>query len=293
MSALAATVERLRGLLPDYPDAYAVRIGVPAEPGWRSLADAVPDVAQWCAQARERDNPSRLASVAATAVGGTLAHGVLGTVTSALVLERRAWDVRAAHLAVHPATERFAVRDASLLVLPGDPAAGHPDAEVLPDLPALLDRVAAAAVATLRPLLDAVRAATRFGLVPLWNGAADAVRGAATYVPLYAGAERDPARAVGAAFVDALAAHGARIRDRGGQELVQRGAETYTVPVRAACCLYHKTEPEVERASDAYCMTCPFLCSSERRQRFAEFVDGLAPPPAVPVTAVSVTAGAR
>jgi hypothetical protein len=275
MDALAATVERLRRLRPDYPDAYAVRIGVPAEPGWRSLADAVPDVAEWCAQARERDNPARLASVAATAVGGGLVHGVLGTVTAALVLDRRAWDLQAAHLAVHPATERIAVRDASLLVLPGDPAAGHPDAEVLPDLPALLDRVAEAAVATLRPLLDAVRAVTRYGLVPLWNSAADAVRGAATYAPLYAGIEREPARAVGAALIDALAAHGARIRDRGGQESVVRGTETYTVPVRAACCLYYKTEPEVERPSDAYCMTCPFLCAPDRRERFGTFVDGL------------------
>jgi len=275
MSALAATVERLRGLRLDYPDAYAPRIGVPAEPGWSSMADVAPHVAEWCAQARERDNPAKLASVAATTVGGTLVHAVLGRVTAALVLERRAWDVRAGHLALHPETERLAVGDASVLVLPDDPAAGHADAEVLPDLPALLHRVAADAVATLRPLLDAVRAATRYGLVPLWNSAADAVRGAAHYAPLYAGVERDGARAVGAALVDALAAHGARVRDRGGQELVQRGSETYTVPVRAACCLYYKTEPEVDRASDAYCMTCPFLCSPDRRERFGVFVDGL------------------
>ena len=36
-----------------------------------------------------------------------------------------------------------------------------------PDEAALLDAVAAAAVATLAPLLGEVRAATRFGLVPL------------------------------------------------------------------------------------------------------------------------------
>ncbi|HYH29183.1 MAG TPA: hypothetical protein VD903_02260 [Pseudonocardia sp.] len=288
MSALAATVERLRGLRPAYPDAYAVAIGVPAEPGWRTLADAASDVGDWCAQARERDNPARLASVAATSVGGTLVHAVLGRVTAALVLERRAWDVRGEHLAVHPESGRVAVRDASLLVLPDDPAAGDPDVEVVPDLPALLDRVAAAAVATLGPLLDAVRAATRYGLVPLWNGAADAVRSAATYVPLYAGVDREAAREVGTALVAALAAHGARIRDRGGCEAVQWRAETYAVPVRAACCLYYKTEPQVQRPSDAYCMTCPFLCSPDRKQRFATFVDGLA----TPVTAAPITAGA-
>jgi hypothetical protein len=275
MSALAATVDRLRGLRPEYPDSYAVRIGVPAEPGWRSLAEAEPDVAGWCAQARERDNPARLASVAATTVGGTLVHAVLGSVTAALVLERRAWDVGPERLAVHPETGRVAVRDSTLLVLPDDPAAGDPDTEVVSDVGALLDRVATTAVATLGPLLDAVRAATRYGLVPLWNGAADAVRSTATYVPLYAGVDRDPARAMGAVLVDALAARGARIRDRGGVEPVQWRAETYAVPVRAACCLYYKTEPQVERASDAYCMTCPFLCAPDRRQRFGAFVDGL------------------
>ncbi|OLS98037.1 hypothetical protein BJF90_41720 [Pseudonocardia sp. CNS-004] len=188
MSALATTVERLRGLRPAYPDVYAPRIGVPAEPGWRSFADLEPHVGQLCAQAREEDNPGRLASVAAAAVGGTLSHAVLGRVTAALVLERRAWTVAAGHLAVHGDDDQVALRDTSVLVLPDDPAAGHPDAEVVPDLPTLLDRVAADAVATLRPLLDAVRAATRYGLVPLWNGAADAVRGAAHYAPLYAGA---------------------------------------------------------------------------------------------------------
>jgi hypothetical protein len=284
MSALAATLERLRGLRPAYPETYTVRIGVPAEPGWRSLADAAPDVAQWCARAREEDNPGRLASVAATSVAGTLVHAVLGRVCAAVLLERRAWDVRAGHLFVHADTGRVAVRDASLLVLPGDVAAGDPGVEVVADTDALLDRVAEAAVATLGPLLDAVRAATRYGLVPLWNGVGDAVRGAATYVPLYAGTDRAAAAELGDALVDALAAHGARIRHRGGTESVQRGADTYAVPVRAACCLYYKTEPQVERASDAYCMTCPFLCPPDREQRFGAFVDGLAP--------AAVTAGA-
>src|SRR5918997_1487279 len=195
MSALVATVERLRRLRPEYPDSYAPCIGVPPDPGWTSLADAAPQVAEWCAQAREQDNPARLASVAATTVGGALVHAVLGPVTAALVLGPRASGVRV----------------------------GDPYTEVVPDLPALLHRVAADAVATLRPLLDAVRAATRYGLVPLWNSAADAVRSAAHYVPLYAGVDRERAERVGAALVEALTAQGARLRDRGGQERLEWG----------------------------------------------------------------------
>jgi hypothetical protein len=273
MSVLGGTAARLRGLRPDYPDAYGVRVGVPAEPGWWPLPDL--DVAGWCTRARETDNPRRLASVAAATVGGALAHAVLGRVTAALVLERRAWDVSAERLAVHPESERVAVVDDAVLVLPDDPAAGSPDVEVVADLAALVDRVAAAAVGTLAPLFDAVRAATRYGIVPLWNGAADVVRSAATYVPLYAGTDRDAAREVGAALVDALIARGAGIRGRGGVQPVAWGGQTYAVPVRSACCLYYKTEPDVQQSSDAYCMTCPFLDAPDRERRFGTFVDEL------------------
>jgi hypothetical protein len=73
--------------------------------------------------------------------------------------------------------------------------------------------------------------------------------------------------------VDALVRHGAGVRSRGGCEPVVRGGETYDVPVRAACCLYYKTEPVVERASDAYCMTCPYLGSEDRARRFGDYAE--------------------
>jgi hypothetical protein len=281
MGDLARTVERLRALRPAYPHAYAVHVGVPAGPGWRPLADVgAAEIAAWCAQAREQDNPGRLASVAAMAVGGGLTHAVLGRVTAALALERRAWDVHAAHLAVHRDAagdvDQVAVRHAGMLVLPDDPAAGRPGVEVLPDLAMLLDRVAAAAVATLAPLLAAVRAATRFGLVPLWNGAADAVLGAAVYAPTYAGADRQDAGALGLALVDALVGHGALVRGRAVHEPVAWRGRRVAVPVRRACCLYHRTGPQVDEPSDAYCMTCPFLGTQDRARRFEAFLDHLA-----------------
>ena len=279
MPDLAATVGRLRTLRPEYADTYSVRIGVPAEPGWRTMAElGASEIGKWCALALETENPRRLASVAATAVGGTLIHAVLGRVTAALVLEQRAWEVSATNLAVHCDGEQTAVRDAGLFVLLGDPAAGGANAEVLPDLGALLDRVAAAAVATLAPLLDAVRAATRYGAVPLWNAAADSVRSAAAYVPIYTGTDRRAARELGDALVDALVAHGARARGRGGRQPVVWREEPYDLPVRAACCLYYKTEPQVDRPADRYCLTCPFLDPADRVARFGVFVDGLCAP---------------
>jgi len=326
---LAETAARLRALVPGFPDTYdVVPVSTghpPTGPGWVRL-DAVP-VAEWCAEARQRGNPRRLASVAAVAVGGALAHAVLARVTAALALDTRAWDLAAEAVTVHRAPaghlDRVAV-SAPVWVVAGDPAAPRvapggrdpadpgvasgerdpagphaaqadrdgthpagggsswagagaallqdpPSVRVYPDEPALLDAVAAAAAATLTPLLRDVRAATRFGLVPLWNTAGDAVRLAAEMAPRYAG--RAPRPSLATALVDALVAHGAPIRRRGEDQPLPGRPEQ--VPVRAACCLAFRTDPPVARPSDALCTTCPLLPGPERARRYTAFLDRL------------------
>jgi ferric iron reductase protein FhuF len=150
-----------------------------------------------------------------------------------------------------------------------------PDAlvRVFPDEAALLDAVAAAAVATLAPLLDEVRSATRFGLVPLWNAAGDAVRLTAAMAPRYAGRAARPGLAT--ALLDALVAHGAPIRGRGADQPLPGRAER--VPVRAACCLAYRTDPPVADPSDALCTTCPLLDPPERARRYAAWLMRVAP----------------
>jgi len=293
---LAETAARLRALVPAFPDTYDVVLGEVSGPGWVRL-DAAP-VARWCAEARERGNPRRLASVAAAAVGGALAHAVLARVTAALAVDGRAWDLGADALTVHRAPEghldRVAVRPPAWVVA-GDPAAPSPAApspaapspaapspaavapdalvRVFPDEAALHDAVAAAAVATLAPLLDEVRAATRFGLVPLWNAAGDAVRLTAAMAPRYAG--RTPRPGLATALLDALVAHGAPIRGRGTDQPVPGRAEQ--VPVRAACCLAYRTDPPVADPADALCTTCPLLDPPERARRYAAWLMRVAP----------------
>ena len=301
---LAETAARLRALVPAFPDTYDVVLGEVSGPGWVRL-DALP-VARWCAEARERGNPRRLASVAAAAVGGALAHAVLARVTAALALDGRAWDLAADAVTVHRAPEghldRVAVRP-PVWVVAGDPAAPAmpspaspspaaprsagvasagvapdgvaPDApvRVFPDEAALLDAVATAAVGTLAPLLDEVRAATRFGLVPLWNAAGDAVRLTAAMVPRYAG--RTPRPGLATALLDALVAHGAPIRGRGTDQPLPGRAEQ--VPVRAACCLAYRTDPPVADPADALCTTCPLLDPPERARRYAAWLMRVAP----------------
>ena len=283
---LAETAARLRALVPAFPDTYDVVLGEVSGPGWVRL-DAAP-VARWCAEARETGNPRRLASVAAAAVGGALAHAVLARVTAALAVNGRAWDLGADALTVHRAPEghldRVAVRPPAWVVA-GDPAAPSPAApspaapspaafvRVFPDEAALHDAVAAAAVATLAPLLDEVRAATRFGLVPLWNAAGDAVRLTAAMAPCYAG--RTPRPGLATALLDALVAHGAPIRGRGTDQPLPGRAEQ--VPVRAACCLAYRTDPPVADPADALCTTCPLLDPPERARRYAAWLMRVAP----------------
>jgi len=288
---LAETAARLRALVPAFPDTYDVVLGEVSGPGWVRL-DAAP-VARWCAEARETGNPRRLASVAAAAVGGALAHAVLARVTAALAVNGRAWDLGADALTVHRAPEghldRVAVRPPAWVVA-GDPAAPSPAApspaapspaapspaalvRVFPDEAALHDAVAAAAVATLAPLLDEVRAATRFGLVPLWNAAGDAVRLTAAMAPRYAG--RTPRPGLATALLDALVAHGAPIRGRGTDQPLPGRAEQ--VPVRAACCLAYRTDPPVADPADALCTTCPLLDPPERARRYAAWLMRVAP----------------
>jgi Ferric iron reductase FhuF-like transporter/FhuF 2Fe-2S C-terminal domain len=283
VSRLDGTAERLRRLVPGYPDAYAVETVVPAGPGWFAL-DAAP-VEDWCGAARGQANPRELASVAAMSVGGALAHAVLGRVTAALALDGVAWDVTAANLVVHRRAEgyldRLALRDGGRTA-PGEPSPGAaprpgpadgagPARPAVP--PAVLDAVAAAATATLTPLLARVRAATRFGLVPLWNAAADTVRITAAHVPRHAG--RPPRDDLAAALLDALVAAGAPIRGRGSAQPLPGRPDH--VPVRAACCLFYRTDPPVARRHDALCTTCPLLAPDERARRYAAFLDSLQP----------------
>ncbi|MDT7577112.1 MAG: hypothetical protein QOH17_3445 [Pseudonocardiales bacterium] len=268
---LAVTAARLRALMPGFPDTYAVETEVPDGAGWWRL-EAVP-VAQWCRDAQATGNPHRLASVAAMAVGGAVTHAVLARVTAALALDTVAWDVAADALVVHRAPwghiDRVALRNPVAWVVGGDVGAGR----VLPDEAALLDAVAATAVATLAPLLHEVRAATHFGLVPLWNGAADTVRLTADQVFRYAGRPPASGSVLAAAFLDALLARGAPIRSRGVEQ--QLAGRPDRMPVRAACCLAYRTDPPVPRPSDALCTTCPLLPAPERARRYIAFVDGL------------------
>lgn len=271
---LASTQERLRAVRPDLPDAYAVRVGVPAGTGWLGVdALLAGGVGPWWVESTRRGGSTGRASVAAVRVIGSLAHAVLGRLTAALVLDRRAHDVRADNLAVHRDADghidRVAARRPDVTVLPDDEAADAPGVVVAPDLPALLDTSARQAVGVLGPVIDELRALSRFGVVPAWNVVADSVLSTATFVPLFASADERAGRAVGEALLDALVSHGARIGTRGTCTTVRK----LSFPVRGSCCFHYRTAPKVEAVGDEFCTTCPLLDARIRSRRFEAFLD--------------------
>lgn len=278
---LAATQSRLRRVDPDWPDQHAVRVGVPEEPGWLGLDDVLADgtVAAWWRATLADPYAAGVASVAAVRLISVFGYAVLTPVLAGLVLDRRAYDVSAANLAVrldeagyHNAT---AVRATTVAVLPDDPAAHHPDAVVLADEAALLGWVADRAVAVLRPAVQQVRALSRFGVVPQWNVLADAVLRPALQVPLNLGGDQGAGLALGHRLLDALVDRGARVRRRGSSEELARGGRTYALPVRGSCCFYYRTGPPVTEPGGDYRATCPLLPPDLRTVRLATWLDTL------------------
>ncbi|MGH3822793.1 MAG: (2Fe-2S)-binding protein [Pseudonocardiaceae bacterium] len=281
---LELTQRRLRTVRPDYPHLYAVEVGVPAGDGWVGLAGAIADgtITNWYTAALRRESAAGLASVAAVGVVSMLAHAVLGRLTATLVLDRRTHGVSAENLAVHldedGYVDQVAACSPTVCVLPDDKAADDPHAVVRPDLTVLLDETATQAVATLTPVIDQVSAASRFGIVPAWNVVADSVLSTAMLVPLYLGGDELAGRAIGVALLDALVAHGARIRTRGTCQTVTREPDMYRLPVRGSCCFFYKTGPDVDQPGDEYCTTCPLLDDTTRTRRFRALLDGYVPP---------------
>lgn len=120
---------RLRELHPEGPRVYGV--AVVADVGrrrWWPLAETLGSDrldAMFTASAAEID--SRAA--AAQQLAATLAHVVLGRVVALVILEGRAWDPGLENLWVHVdsggAIDWVGVVDATLRILPDDPAAGQ------------------------------------------------------------------------------------------------------------------------------------------------------------------------
>lgn len=257
---MAGTTARLAELLPTWP----VRLGTPDGPGWHRYPDLLTDIAVGGLLDALDDRLGGGRALAAQTLVGRVA-GPLSTVLAAAVFtERRLPAVEPDGLVLRgldggdePAG--LALAGTAMSVLPGDPAAGHPDVSVLPDLAALQLALTTGLHHLFEPLVDTVSRCGRRGRRALWQAVADRIAIGHLLAGKHGG-EEDRARRE----TDATLAGGPRpltltvdwldLEHLGTRALFKR---------KSVCCLYYKS---VEYR-DEYCTTCPLLPREESVHR--------------------------
>ncbi len=210
---------RLRELYPEGPRVYGV--AVMADVGrrrWWPLAETLGSArleAMFTASAAEIDSRA----VAAQQLAATLAHVVLGRVVALVILEGRAWDPGLENLWVHVdsggAIDWVGVVDATLRILPDDPAAGeHHGVVMLPSEAALATWTAHRCHRALQPLFAELHRVSggAVSIPAMWGIVGSAVISTATQVPALAGSSELVAMRRGQAVLDALDRFGLPVR---------------------------------------------------------------------------------
>jgi hypothetical protein len=275
--ALVATLGRL-----DAATEYGeVRAGAPpAGAGWVPARAALDDptvVAGWFAALRAGE--AHPPDVAASFLAGWLADILLHAPSTALATERRTWALDPAQLWLHASAEGWfdglAVGDATLRVLPDDPAGGDAGVEVVADAAAMRRLLAAEAVAVLDPLFTAVRALAPFGRRGMWGSLADGLAGGAVWTAFTAGADTAAAFDAAMALVDDIAAAGGGPLNRPRAVPIECRHGTVTVTVRGSCCLWYKTAGAATEAEEdaRYCTSCPLRDPATQVERFTTWLD--------------------
>lgn len=275
LAPLAATLGRVGALDDDLAAALE-----PPGPGWfpaaALLAPGSPELAEGLARSVAR-YPGAERRVSGSLFINAYSWYLPAAAVAAYLAERRAPDLSIEHVALRYRTytwheggesgegERIDVRflGGRFAALPDDPAAGHPDAQILPDAGALRDWLRARLEAHLGPLFDAVAAQTRLGRRAQWSLAADAIALRFLHAgELLGDAERGQAE--GLALVRAA---GSPLRNPAtGYFTLEVGGHCETFRARGGCCLYYRVEPGEN------CATCVLRPEAERDQRLRDYL---------------------
>ncbi|MFJ2648238.1 (2Fe-2S)-binding protein [Streptomyces sp. NPDC087420] len=176
-------------------------------------------------------------------------------VTLPWFLHRRVPRVPVADVAFQRVLGRMAVRTGSFACLPDDPAAGHPDARVVPDEEALRGEVRAAVAEHLGPVLEGFAPRMRRGRRALWGMATDEIVEGLWYVAHLLGEEH---RAMAELELLLPGTTGPYVGAAGFRELTGPDGAALATRDRASCCLYYTLRP------DDTCVTCPRTCDADR-----------------------------
>jgi hypothetical protein len=255
----------------------ALVVGRPSGPGWVSLASL--GTPEGYARALERstayygdvDTPVARAA-AASLLTGDVASAVAVPLATALVAHRRALVLDPDDVLVRFGTlgiESVAAPWPRVVVLPSDPLAAAPDAEVADGLPAVRAAVASGYAALVGPLVAVTAGAARRGPGAMRGELAERLSAA---VALAARSAGDPAAAPGEARALLAAA----------PRWLRWPTEWVDVPVfgpdgaaaaepwkrRRVCCLAYQTP----RFAGELCATCPRVSREETVARLSEWL---------------------
>ena len=189
---------------------------------------------------------------------------------SQYVLERRVIDISLSNLEFHTDGQRFngtALASPRFAALPDDPAAGHPDAEIVPDDAALYARLK-------KQLFDynfdivipSLRRAAQASIKVSWNAVAASC--AQVFYWLYELTEDTESivRQAEAFFGDPASP----VYDEVRMELVAHQGKNGYFARRAGCCLFWRIRDE-----DVYCSGCILLSDEEQTIRFKQLLENM------------------
>lgn len=138
----------------------------------------------------------------------------------------------------------------------------HPDAVMLPDRPTLTRWTGGRLVATLTPVVAAVRSVSRVGPRTLWSFVADSVHFTTLLAAMDAGHDLPAAWRRAADLVAAMAATAPGMWARPRPFPVRAADLDALWLVRGACCFLF-------REGSGFCATCPLVPDPERHDRLA------------------------
>jgi len=189
---------------------------------------------------------------------------------SQYVLERRVIDISLSNLEFHTDGQRFngtALASPRFAALPDDPAAGHPDAEIVPVDAALYARLK-------KQLFDynfdivipSLRRAAQASIKVSWNAVAASC--AQVFYWLYELTEDTESivRHAEAFFGDPSSP----VYDEVRMELVAHQGKNGYFARRAGCCLFWRIRDE-----DVYCSGCILLSDEEQTIRFKQLLENM------------------
>lgn len=189
---------------------------------------------------------------------------------SQYILERRVIDVSLSNLEFHTDGQRFngtALASPRFAALPDDPAASHPDAEIVPDEAALYARLKKQLFdSNFDVVIPSLKQAAGASVKVSWNSVAASC--AQVFYWLYELTEDTESivRHAEAFFGDQSSPMYGEVR----MELIEHQGKKGYFARRAGCCLFWRVRDE-----DVYCSGCILLSDEEQTIRFKQLMESM------------------